>query len=148
MYHYRMGQKKDLAQVTDLTISWKEEDITLGYENVAWTPEKLEKRLNDYFYVVILQDVIVGYAFGEIRQGNAVPVIPQADAYLEIYEVYIHPEHRGKGIGKELVTCLIDKAREHQVERALVGSSNRRWKDTAAFYGELGFHMWYIQMYK
>lgn len=70
MYHYRMGQKKDLAQVTDLTISWTEVDLTLGYENVAWTPEKLEKKLNDYFYVVELQDDIVGYAFGEIRQGT------------------------------------------------------------------------------
>lgn len=148
MYHYRMGRKKDLAQVTDLSISWTEEDLTLGYENVAWTPEKLEKKLNDYFYVVELQDAIVGYAFGEIRQGNAVPVIPQSDAYLEIHEVYIHPQHRSQGIGRQLVTCLIDKACEHQVERALVGSSNRRWKDTAAFYEELGFHMWYIQMYK
>ncbi|MCK6073896.1 GNAT family N-acetyltransferase [Paenibacillus silvae] len=148
MYHYRTGQKKDLAQVIELTICWTEEDITLGYENVAWTPEKLEKKLNDYFYVVELQDVIVGYAFGDIRRGNAEPVIPQADVYLELHEVYIHPEHRRKGIGRELVQCLLNQAQQHQVERALVGSSNRSWKDTAAFYEELGFQMWYIQMYR
>ncbi|WP_339838180.1 GNAT family N-acetyltransferase [Paenibacillus sp. FSL R7-0272] len=148
MYHYRKGQTKDLTHIIELSILWQKEYITVGYENVAWTPEKLEKKLNDYFYIVELQGVVIGYAFGEIRCGNAEPVIPQADGYLEIHEVYIHPEHRSKGVGKELVRCLIEKASEHQIERTLVGSSNRKWKDTASFYEELGFHMWYIQMYK
>lgn len=148
MYYYRMGQKEDLTHIIALSNLWQKEDITVGYENVAWTPEKLEKKLNEYFYVVGLHGVVIGFAFGEIRCGNAEPVIPQADGYLEIHEVYIHPEHRSKGIGKELINCLIDKASEHQIVRALVGSSNRRWKDTASFYEKLGFDMWYIQMYK
>lgn len=148
MYHYRKGQKEDLTPIIELSMLWQKEDITVGYENVTWTPEKLEKKLNDYFYIVELHGVVIGYAFGEIRCGNAEPVIPQADVYLEIHEVYIRPEHRSKGVGKELVRCLTDKACENQIERALIGSSNRRWKDTASFYEELGFNMWYIQMYK
>ncbi|MGO4528528.1 GNAT family N-acetyltransferase [Paenibacillus sp. 2TAF8] len=148
MYHYRMGQKEDLTHIITLSNLWQKEDITVGYENVAWTPEKLEKKLNEYFYIVELYDVVIGYAFGVIRRGNAEPVISQAEEYLEIHEAYIHPDHRSKGIGKELVKCLLDQAQEQRIERALVGSSNRRWKDTATFYEELGFNMWYIQMYK
>jgi len=92
-----MGQKEDLTHIITLSNLWQKEDITVGYENVAWTPEKLEKKLNEYFYIVELYDVVIGYAFGVIRRGNAEPVISQAEEYLEIHEAYIHPDHRSNG---------------------------------------------------
>ncbi|WP_083927302.1 GNAT family N-acetyltransferase [Paenibacillus terrigena] len=60
----------------------------------------------------------------------------------------MHVDHRGQGLGKRLIKELISKAEENSVTRVLVGSSNKRWKQTARFYDELGFNMWYVQMYK
>ncbi|WP_102711606.1 GNAT family N-acetyltransferase [Paenibacillus castaneae] len=57
-------------------------------------------------------------------------------------------EHRGQGLGKRLIKELLSKAEENNVTRTLVGSSNKRWQQTASFYDQLGFNMWYVQMYK
>ncbi|UVI32746.1 GNAT family N-acetyltransferase [Paenibacillus spongiae] len=148
MYTYRIGEQKDLSHIVNLSKRWVAEDITAGYENVQWTEAKLMNRLNEYFYVVEADGRIIGYSFGEVRAGQASPVIPQAESYLEIFEVYIHPDYRSEGLGKKLVGRLMEQAEKNGVTRLLVGSSNRRWKETAMFYEELGFHMWYFQMYK
>ncbi|MCQ6557666.1 GNAT family N-acetyltransferase [Paenibacillus mendelii] len=148
MYIYRLAERKDLTEIVELSRKWAEEDITVGYENVQWSEEKLLNRLNEYFYVVAAEGRIVGYSFGEVRSGNAGQIIPPDESYLEIFEVYIHPDHRSEGMGKKLVGHLMEQAEKNQVTRLLVGSSNRRWKETAKFYEELGFSMWYFQMFK
>ncbi|MCJ7841593.1 GNAT family N-acetyltransferase [Lederbergia sp. NSJ-179] len=149
MYHIRPCLISDINSVLKLSKQWANEFVTIGYENVQHTEEKLVKFISDYFYVVTtMEEEIVGYGFGEVNKGNASPVIPYDQSYLEIYEVFIHPEHRKQGLGKRLVKTLITKAEENNVTRALVGSSNKKWEETNHFYEEFGFKMWYIQMYK
>src|SRR5690606_549681 len=130
-----------------LSKAWARENITIGYENVAWTEEKLMARLNHYFYVAVEGQAVVGYAFGEVRKGNAGPVISADQPYLEIFEVYIQPEHRSQGVGKQLWESLTRAAASPNEYRLLLSSSNRNWQDTAHFYEQLGFQMWYVQMY-
>lgn len=132
----------------DLSKQWANEKVTIGYENVNHNLEKLANFINDYFYIVTFEDEIVGYSFGNINIGNAGPVIPFDEYYLEIYEVYIQPEHRGKSLGTRLVKELLAKAEENNISRFLVGSSNKSGLETAKFYEEIGFNMWYFQMYK
>jgi len=112
-------------------------NITIGYENVAYSVEELAARLNDYFYVAMSGDQAVGYCFGEIREGKASPAIPHGEQYLEIFELYVHPEHRRQGLGKRLVSELPQKAENNHIKRSLLGSSNRRWRETAEFYERL-----------
>lgn len=149
MYTIRPCSENDLEQVLQLSKQWAQEDVTIGYENVKHTVEKLGKFIGDYFQIAAREndpDKVVGFTFGKIKQGAAGPVISAEEPYLEIFEVYVHPEHRGRKLGSLLVKELIAKAESNQISRALVGSSNRRWKDTVDFYEELGFSMWYVQM--
>ncbi|WP_158302086.1 GNAT family N-acetyltransferase [Paenibacillus mesophilus] len=66
----------------------------------------------------------------------------------DIHEVYIEESHRANGLGTQLVRMLLEKAESNGVHRATVGSSNRDWQPAARFYEQLGFGMWYFQMYK
>jgi GNAT superfamily N-acetyltransferase len=87
----------------------------------------------------LADDEVVGYVFGEVRKGKAGPAIPLEEPYLEIFEVYVHPDYRSQGLGKKLIFEMVKKAESNQVHR---------WRETAAFYEALGFNMWYIQMFK
>ena len=148
MYCIKLCRSEELQHVLKLSELWKKENITIGYENVKHTIEGLAARLNDYFYVAVIDDEVVGYVFGEIRNGSAGPVIPQNENYLEIFEIYIHPNYRNQGVGRALLSTIHKQAESNGITRFLVGSSNRRWKETADFYEELGYQMWYIQMFK
>jgi len=138
----------DLAQVVSLSEQWAKEHITLGYENVSWSVGKLRHRLNGYFFVAEADQKIIGYTFGEIRIGQAQPVIAQDERYIEIFEVYVESSYRSQGVGQQLVEYLQSRGEADGVTRMLVGSSNRNWSDTIRFYEKQGFNMWYVQMYK
>lgn len=91
---------------------------------------------------------IIGYTFGEIRIGQAQPVIAQEERYIEVFEVYVESSYRSQGVGQQLVEYLQSRGEADGVTRMLVGSSNRNWSDTVRFYEKQGFNMWYVQMYK
>ncbi|MGO4346973.1 GNAT family N-acetyltransferase [Paenibacillus sp. MCAF9] len=109
---------------------------------------KIRTRLNEYFLIAEIDHKIIGYCFGDVREGNAQPVIKHDEKYLEIFEVYVDPDFRSLGIGRKLVEHLIFKSNSNKVSRILVGSSNRKWEETIRFYKDQGFQMWYFQMYK
>ena len=134
MYSIRKCTKEDLDQILTLSENWANEGITIGYENVKHTKSKLENRLNNYFYIALYgNEEVVGYTFGDIRKGNAGPVISEDEEYLEIFEVYIKPDHRKKGIGKKLIEHILKAAESNNIKRSLVGSSNQAWNKTAEF---------------
>jgi ribosomal protein S18 acetylase RimI-like enzyme len=148
MVNIRECTEADLRQVVRLSDQWARENITVGYEHVNWNVDKLKKRLNGYFYVAESDRAVIGYSFGEIREGTVTPVSDQPVKYLEIFEVYVEPAYRGREVGGQLIETLMARAHEQGIERILVGSSNKRWEDTVKFYCKHGFRVWYVQMYK
>jgi GNAT superfamily N-acetyltransferase len=147
-YRIRECSIHDIPQVIRLSRLWAAEGITQGYENVRWTEEKLAARISEYFCIAEHGQSVVAYAFGKVKTGEGNAVIRQGELYLDIHEVYIEEGHRANGLGTQLVQTLLEKAECNGVHRATVGSSNRDWQPTARFYEQLGFGMWYIQMYK
>lgn len=115
---------------------------------MKWTEEKLASRISEYFCIAEYGQSVVAYAFGKVKMGEGNAVIRQGELYLDIHEVYIEESHRANGLGTQLVRTLLDKAESNGVHRATVGSSNRDWQPAARFYEQLGFGMWYFQMYK
>lgn len=143
----RKCREEDLSAIIELSNEWIKEDITIGYENVKHTFETLGNKLGDYFFVLEHKGRIVGYTFGEIKL-NPTPVFDRDEKYLEIYEIYINQNHRDQGQGKLLIDAIKSEAKQHNVAHLLVGSSNKKWHRTVKFYEELGFKMWYVQMYQ
>lgn len=148
MITIRECTEADLYQIVTLSNSWAQENVTIGYENVSWTEDKLRSRLNGYFFVAETDQRIIGYSFGEVREKNALPIFTHEERFFEIFEVYVDPDFRSQGVGTQLVERLISKCSDNNITRILVGSSNKQWEDTIRFYENQGFKMWYVQMYK
>ncbi|WP_274365883.1 GNAT family N-acetyltransferase [Paenibacillus thermotolerans] len=136
---------EDVSQIAELSKLWAEEAVTFAYP--ASNIEKISKRLGDYFWIAEKQGRVIGYTHGAI-QSSQYPIFPLNALFLEINEVYVHPDFRDDGVGHKLVDRIIIEAESNGVAHALVGSSNLDWQRIVGFYERHGFKMWYVQMYR
>ena len=145
MVTIRRAEAQEAPIVAALSRLWSEEEVTFAYP--ASCEEQIVPLLGDFFWVAEREGTVVGYTFGSVRTSQY-PVFPLNAPFLEIYEVYVHPEERGAGIGRRLIERIVEEAKTQGVRHALVGSSNMDGRGIAQFYERHGFKMWYVQMYR
>ncbi|MCL5996588.1 MAG: GNAT family N-acetyltransferase [Chloroflexi bacterium] len=148
MYRYRKGFVSDAPAVLALADQWANEMITIGYEYTERTQAAYEARVNDYLWVAEYRGRVIGYTCGVVKVSGGPGLIAAGERFLDIQEVYLHPDHRDRGVGHQLLQHQMQEAEAHGVTRAIVGSSNKDWRRTVAFYEALGFHMWAVTLYK
>ena len=73
-------------------------------------------------------------AFGSFGTFRAFP----AYKYTVEHSVYVHPDHRGRGLGLQVMRALIDAARARQLH-ALVGAIDASNAGSIALHQRLGF---------
>lgn len=142
----RPCQREDLSHVLKLQHQWVEEGIThgLGKDEMA----HLEGYLEDYFYLVLVDDVLVGYAFGRCHKAKDMAVFKDDETYFELEDLYIKPEHRSSGLGSLVLNEVMAKTEEDGVKRALLYSASHDLEGVIKFYKKHKFKTWYVQMYK
>jgi ribosomal protein S18 acetylase RimI-like enzyme len=91
---------------------------------------------------------ILGYIFGTTHVSEGLAIIPAKEKYIEIDEVYIHPEHRSSGIGHKLVDHILDEAESNGICRSVVYSATKQWERMVGFYEKHDFKLWFVQMYR
>ena len=99
-------------------------------------------------FVDEFQGDIIAYAAGVVKLGRGAIFEPEGERYLNVDEVFVHADHRGRGVGMQLMQALLEKAEAGGVVRSMVGSNNVDWLSTFQFYERHGYRMLSIQMYK
>ncbi len=93
----------------------------------------LHKRDKEGFFVAEVDGKVVGFAAGDSKWVNS-----EGERVLEIHEIFVIPEMRGKGVGTKLMERLLEygKKRGLKLAELWVGEKNQRAID---FYRKLGF---------
>jgi len=146
MVNLRKAREHDLVKVVKLSELWASESITYGL--AANTEELLVNFLGDYFWVAEVDSQVVGYIFGSIHESDGLAVIEKGERYLEIDEVYVHPDYRNDNIGHAMVDQLLQTAESNGITRSIVYSATKQWQKIVGFYEKHGFQMWFVQMYR
>ena len=146
-YCVRPASIDDVQTAINLSRLWADEGCTDGY--VACRVEHLQSWLEGgFFFVGELQSEVVAYAAGVVKLGKGYIFRPEGEQYLNVDEVFVHADHREKGLGTRLVQALLDKAEAEGIVRSMVGSNNVDWLATFQFYERHGYRMHSILMYK
>ncbi len=143
----RRATEENVNEVVALSELWVSEENTYGLAR-SDSASFLKSLGRGYFYVAINDSFVVGYIVGSIHQSDGLAVIPKGEEYLEIDEVYVHPDHRREGMGHDLVDALLAEAETCGICRALVYSATKQWEQVVGFYQKHGFKMWFVEMYK
>lgn len=108
MHVVRRATEQDLGDIVRLSELWASENNTYGLAPNAISD--LTPRIGDYLFVAYNDSQIVGYIMGTDHVSKGTAVIPQGERYVEIEEVYVHPDRRSAGIGHDLVDRLLVEA--------------------------------------
>ena len=140
---YRGATYEDFKQLCDLKIaSYSEFEKLLPGDGWATLnaslqdSNKLKEVLNiSRAFVGEIDGRIVGMAF-LVSKGNPTTIYPADWSYIRM--VGVHPDFRGKGIGKKLTCMCIDEARENGEK--IIGLHTSEVMDSARHvYESLGF---------
>lgn len=129
----------DVPAITDLfnalipttTIGWRDRTASLD-EMLEWFSRQKDA---DHPVLVADNDTVVGYTcWGEFRGG------PRFPGYRHTVEHTIHVDgdHHGQGIGRSLLTALIDLARQREIHVVVAGIDADN-STSIAFHHALGF---------
>ncbi len=135
-------KKEDLISVAEIAVNgWK-----IAYRGIVddeyldnlTIDEKYKKILKNYtqngFVVAELNNEIVGFC--RYRTGNYYKdEYPNVDC--EISALYVKPEYKGNGIGKELVKCVINQFKENGYTKMVIWCLKDNYA-SRSFYEKMG----------
>lgn len=69
--------------------------------------------------------------------------------FFEVEELYVKPELRSKGIGKQLFQYMEEKLKAENVELILLSTATKNYRAILHFYlDELGMEFWNARLFK
>ena len=68
---------------------------------------------------------VIAYPAGVVRLGKGTVFQLEGERYLNVDEVFVHADHRGRGVGMQLMKALLEKAEAGGVVRSMVGLEQR-----------------------
>lgn len=148
-YLVRPAGTDDVRAVVGLSKLWADEGCTIGYVPLMEGDKHLQSWLDGgYYFVGEHEGAVIAYAAGVVKVGKNAIFEPEGERYLDVHEVFVHIDHREKGVGDRLMEALLSRSESEGINRSIVGSNNVDWLRTYRFYERHGYGMFSIQMYK
>lgn len=134
----RPMEEKDLKAVNEIyndailntTALYREELETLE-ERQEWYSKKLQK--GDPMFVYEENNQVIGF----VTFAHFLPY--RAYRYTVEHSIYVHKEHRGKGIGTKLLKCIIEEANKRQI-KTIIASIDEENVGSIKTHEKLGFY--------
>lgn len=140
---------RDIDEILQLERQWGQENITHYF--VCSSRETVIDYLEHfpvYFFVAENNEGIVGYinGFAPFNEGGA--NTPEEEPCLEIHNIYVKPDFRGRGIGSKLMERLLATAEQNGIQSFLVDSVSTDMDKVINFYRSHGFTLGYVELFK
>lgn len=130
------AKKADLIFVARLSKQFENEGCCNGI--VADDEKYFENKI---VAICKVGEQIVGYVCGEVMvQQKNVSYSKQGDKYFELDEIYIAPNHRNKGYGKQMFAYMEDYAKKQGCKSLRLNAVSKNYQSLLKFYIE------YMQM--
>ena len=141
----REAAPSDLEAVMDLTGVWEAENITYGLRRD--TPEDLEGCV---VWIAEEKGRIVGFAAGrEDVSKRKTSILGENEAYFELEELYVLPEHRKSGLGDRLFQHAERCARENGYKHLMLSTATKDTMSMLRFYVEKEqMQVWSMRLFK
>lgn len=129
--------EKTINELCELSRIWMEEDISWGI--LANTKEDLKEPI----YIAKDDKRIIGYSFGSCYESTKkFAGMEVGSKCFEVNELYVLPEYRSRGIGRQLYSDLVDEMSK-KVDFITLSTSTKSYTQILKFYCEdlgLTFH--------
>ena len=134
-----------LAGLIACSESWEQENSCHGYRKN--TEEDIK---GNRIFLAMEEEEMVGYLFGYMDRGERKNSIHDKDEpFFEVEELYVKPELRSKGIGKQLFLYMEEVLKQEKVELILLSTATKNYKAILHFYlDELGMEFWNARLFK
>ena len=132
--------------VVKLQQDWVYENITYGF--VAETVESILALPNDYFYVALDGETVVGYLSAEVIRHNEYNIFPVGANYLQVNDLYVKAGYRNAGIGEQLLKTAEETAEKNGVCHILISSATKDADAVRRFYTRNGYNIWTTCFFK
>ena len=140
---------QDLESIFQLDQLWDEEGVAyvFTYGNREEFIADFE-RFQKYFLVAESSGQIIGYINGSVRVNTKVEVLPKQERYLEIENIYVRPEYRGRHVGGDLIERLLTVAEQNGIKRFVVSTVTKDTDRILKFYRRYGFKPWFVELFR
>ena len=140
MYKIRRATRKDVPEIIALLANDKlgelREDFRDPLPEAYYTAfEKIQADAN--LHLMVLEDVN-GSVIGTLQLSFLQYLTYQGGIRSQIEAVRVHPDHRGKGLGRKLFEWAIEFAEKNGAHLIQLTTDKKR-PEALAFYKELGF---------
>ena len=134
-----------LEELIALSHMWENENSCYGY--VANDKSDIE---GNRIFVAEDNAEIVAYLFGNKKQAeNMRSIIPDSTEYFEVEELYVIPELRSKGIGKELFGFAETTLIKEHIDYIMLNTATKNYNAVLHFYIDVvGMDLWSSRLFK